>query len=119
MTKSGDKSNNEVAALAVVSPLVLQPLSVSLHTTNLLAVVIGNGVGNRVGRWVNTEATNAIEKLFLFLEVEHNTLANSPNTRPIPSPRVHNYSPSQRKAYISCIPIPRDRFQPSAQATIQ
>lgn len=43
------KLGNEVAALAVVSPLVLQPVSVTRHTANLLAVVIGNGVSDRVG----------------------------------------------------------------------
>lgn len=73
-----DKSSNEVAALAVVGPLVLQPLSVSLYATNLLAVVIGNGVGNRVGRGVNTEPTNAVEELFLFLQIAHITLVTLP-----------------------------------------
>lgn len=43
------KLGNEVAALAVVSPLVFQPVSVARHATNLLTVVIGDGVRDRVG----------------------------------------------------------------------
>lgn len=43
------KLGNEVAALAVVSPLIFQPVSVARHAANLLAIVIGNGVSDRVG----------------------------------------------------------------------
>lgn len=42
----GAKLDDEVAALAVVRALILEPLSVSLHTANLLAVVVGDGVRN-------------------------------------------------------------------------
>lgn len=59
--------SNEVAALPVVSPLVLEPLAVALDASNLLAVVIGDGVGDRVGRGIDTESANAIEELLLFL----------------------------------------------------
>jgi len=39
-----EKSGNEVAALPVVRPLVFEPLSVALHTANLLAVVVRHRV---------------------------------------------------------------------------
>jgi hypothetical protein len=61
------KLGNEVTALAVVCSLVLEPLSVSLHAANLLAVVIGDGVRNRVGGRVNTESLDTVEELLLFL----------------------------------------------------
>ena len=59
--------NDKAAPLPVVRPLVLQPLSVSLDTANLLAVVVRHGVRNRVGRGVNTESTDSVKELFLFL----------------------------------------------------
>lgn len=64
--------SNEVPALTVVSPLVLQPLTITLHASNLFPVVIRNRVRDRVGRRVYAEAANTIEELFLFL---HPTLA--------------------------------------------
>ena len=60
-------SGDEVAALAVVGTLVLQPLSVSLHTANLLAVIIGDRVRDRVGGGVDAEPADAIKELLLFL----------------------------------------------------
>lgn len=66
-TTGGGFLSDEVTALAVVGTLILQPLSVSLHTANLFAVVIGDGVSDRVGGRVNAEATDAIEELLLFL----------------------------------------------------
>lgn len=65
--KVGAKLGNEVTALAVVRSLILEPLSVSLHATNLLTVVIGDGVGNRVGGRVNTESLDTVKELLLFL----------------------------------------------------
>lgn len=61
------ESRNEVAALAVVSPLVFQPVAIALHTTNLFAVVIGNGVGDRIGGGIDTPFANAIKEFFFFL----------------------------------------------------
>lgn len=61
------KLGNEVAALAVVSPLVFQPGSVTRHAANFLAVVIGDGVRDRVGGRIDTEPANAIKELLLFL----------------------------------------------------
>lgn len=58
---------NEVAALTVVSPLVLQPRAVSFNTTNLLTIVVWNGVGDGVGRRINTVLADAIEEFLLFL----------------------------------------------------
>lgn len=61
---------DEVPTLAVVGPLVLEPLSVSLYTANLLTVVVGDGIGDRVGGRVNAVLANAVEEFFLFLEIE-------------------------------------------------
>jgi hypothetical protein len=58
---------DEVATLAVVSPLILQPLPITLHTTDLLAIVIRDGVGDRVGGWVDSETTDTIKEFLLFL----------------------------------------------------
>lgn len=65
--KAGAELNNEVAALAVVCSLVLEPLSVSLHATNLLAIVVGNGVCNRIGGRVDTESLDAVKEFLFFL----------------------------------------------------
>lgn len=59
--------NDKAAPLPVVRPLVLQPLPVSLDTANLLAVVVRHGVRNRVRRGINTESTDSVKELFLFL----------------------------------------------------
>lgn len=65
---------DEVAALPVVRPLVLEPLSVSLHATDLLAVVVGDGIRNRVGRGVHAESSDAVEEFFLFLQCRRRML---------------------------------------------
>lgn len=62
--------NNVPRLLPIVSPLVFQPLTVTLHTANLLAIVIRNRVRNRVSGWVNTEALDAVEEFFLFLYIQ-------------------------------------------------
>lgn len=65
--KAGAGLNNEVAALAVVCSLILEPLTVSLHAANLLAVVVGNGVCNRIGGRVDTESLDTVEEFLFFL----------------------------------------------------
>ena len=67
MPQTKEKLSNEVAALSVVCALVLEPLSVPLHTANLLAVVIRDRVCDRVRRGVHAESSNPIEEFFLFL----------------------------------------------------
>lgn len=59
--------SNKVASLPVVRPLILQPLSVSLDTTNLLAVVIGNRVRHGVGRRIHAESLYSIVEFLFFL----------------------------------------------------
>lgn len=59
---------DEMASFAVVRALVLQPLAISLHTANLLSVVVRDGVGDGVGRGVDAEALDAVVELFLFLQ---------------------------------------------------
>lgn len=61
------KLNDEMTSLAVIRPLILQPLAITLHTTDLLTIVIRNGISNGVGRGVDTEASNAVEEFLLFL----------------------------------------------------
>jgi hypothetical protein len=58
---------DEVAAFTVVSPLILQPCSVSLDTADLLAIVVWDGVGDRVGRGIDAVLADAIEEFLLFL----------------------------------------------------
>lgn len=60
--------SDEVASLPVKRPLIFKPLSVSLDTTNLLAVVVGNRVRHGVGRRVDTESLNPFIELSLFLQ---------------------------------------------------
>lgn len=59
--------DNEMTSLAVIRPLILQPLAIALHTTDLLTIVIRNRVSNGIGRRVDTEASNPIEEFLLFL----------------------------------------------------
>lgn len=59
--------NNEMTSLAVIRPLILQPLAITLHTTDLLTIVIRNRVSNGVRRRVDTEASNTVEEFLLFL----------------------------------------------------
>lgn len=66
-TQLSSASEDKAALLAVERPLVFQPLPVSLHTANLLPVVVRHGVRNRVGRRVHAESTNAVEEFFLLL----------------------------------------------------
>jgi hypothetical protein len=42
-------------------------MSVALHTVNLLAVVVGNWVGDRVGRGVHAESSDSVKEFLLFL----------------------------------------------------
>lgn len=65
--KARARLGNEVTALAVVCSLIFEPLPVSLHAANFLAVVVRDGVRNRVGGRVNTEALDTVEELLLFL----------------------------------------------------
>lgn len=60
--------SDEVATLAVVSALVLEPLSVSFHAANLLAVVVWDGVGDRVCGGINTVLADAVEEFLFFLQ---------------------------------------------------
>lgn len=64
------KLNDEMTSLAVIRPLILQPLAITLHTADLLTIVIRNGVSNGVGRGVDTEASNAVEEFLLFLHTQ-------------------------------------------------
>lgn len=67
MLQTKEKLGNEVAALAVICPLVLEPLSVALHTVDLLAIVVGHWVCDRVGRGVHAESSDSVEEFLLFL----------------------------------------------------
>ena len=58
---------DKVAPLAVIHTLILQPLAVSLHATDLLAVVIRDGVSDGVRRGINAEALDSVVELLLFL----------------------------------------------------
>lgn len=76
-TLLGKTLNNVSRLLPVVSPLILQPLTVALHAPNLLAIVIWNRVRNRVSRWINTEALDTVEEFFLFLlHLQHVSMAS-------------------------------------------
>jgi len=66
MSLNKRKLGDEVAALSVVCTLVLEPMSVALHTVNLLAVVVGNWVGDRVGRGVHAESSDSVKEFLLF-----------------------------------------------------
>jgi hypothetical protein len=69
MTERRKRSKNEVPALAVVSPLILQPTAISLNTANLLTIVVRNRVGDRISRRINPEPTDTIKELLLFLRI--------------------------------------------------
>lgn len=58
---------DEVAALAVVSPLILQPRSVSLDAADLLAIVVWNRVGDRVCGGIDAVLADTVEEFLLFL----------------------------------------------------
>lgn len=59
--------SDEVATLAVVSALVLEPLAVSFHAANLFAVVVWNRIGDRVCGGINTVLADAVEEFLFFL----------------------------------------------------
>jgi hypothetical protein len=48
--------------------LVLEPATIALHTPDLLAIVVRDGVIVRLGRRVDAEALYAFVELFLFLK---------------------------------------------------
>lgn len=60
--------SQEVFALPVVGALVLQPLSVLLHRADLLAVVVGYGVTERLKRRVHTIPLDVLQKLTFSLQ---------------------------------------------------
>ena len=45
----GVELGNKITAFSVVGSLVLQPLAISLNTSNLLTIVVRNRVGDRIG----------------------------------------------------------------------
>lgn len=55
-------------ALQVERPLILQPPSVVLHATNLLAVVVWNGVVHGARSWVDAVLLDAFVELVFFLQ---------------------------------------------------
>ena len=60
------RSNNKTSSLAVISSLILQPLSVSLDALDLLAVVVWHRVRRGIGRRVNAKVFDPVKE-FLFL----------------------------------------------------
>ena len=76
MSNLGD----EVTAFAVVSALILKPLSITLYASNLLTIVVRNRVGDGVGGGINTVLADAVEEFFLFLnEKKMNVRYQFPN----------------------------------------
>jgi hypothetical protein len=63
-----NSSNEETTLLPVIRSLVLEPATIALHTPDLLAIVVRDGVIVRLGRRVDAEALYAFVELFLFLK---------------------------------------------------
>jgi hypothetical protein len=70
ITNFGNQLGNEVAPLAVVCPLVLEPLSIALDAANLFTIVIWDGVRDRIGRRIDSVSLDSVKELFLFLDIE-------------------------------------------------
>lgn len=66
MSNLGD----EVTAFAVVRTLILEPLSIALYASNLLAIVVRDRVGDGVGGGIDAVLADAVEEFLLFLEKE-------------------------------------------------
>jgi hypothetical protein len=69
LTSANYTLNDVSRLLPVVSSLIFQPLTIALHTADFFAVVVWNGVRDRIGRRVNAEALDAVEEFFLFLYI--------------------------------------------------